>query len=338
MTFLLIMLTSQISINKNAELLLIEILPKKHILGFTDEELPNGTKLYNFNNANLEGSLNLSRILTGNLSSIHLAPVKARINASSGQIDLDLIEVSTQLPILSCMASQYAGWLVKAKKIEDGKKKTYFKAMGSGPARVLAKVEKELYEFIGYTDPHKSAILFLETTQKPDEGVAQYISKKCGIPSSNLHVLYASTSSLAGSVQIASRVVETALHKFMELGIDLKWIVSGCGTCPIAPVSMDEMKAMGVTNDCIMFAGKVTLTMDIPEDEEKKFYQLLKKAPSNTSPSYGKPFVNTLQDAGGDFYKIDTGLFAPAQITVINRTTDKIVTVGSLNPEKLDFS
>jgi methenyltetrahydromethanopterin cyclohydrolase len=124
----------------------------------------------------------------------------------------------------------------------------------------------------------------------------------------------------------------------MELGIDLKWIKSGFGTCPIAPVSKNEMKAMGVTNDCIMFTGNVTLTMDIPENEEKKFYQLLKKTPSNASPSYGKPFLQTLRDAGGDFYKIDAGLFAPARITVINRITDTIVTEGDLNPEKLDFS
>ncbi len=332
------MSTTQISINQKAVILLNQIISKKDILGFTIEQLANGAKLYDFTNANLEGSMYLSRILMADLASIQLAPVKARITANSGPIDLDLIEIYTQVPLLACMASQYAGWMVKAKKMVDGKKKTYFKAMGSGPARALARVEKELYEFLGYTENHQSAVLFLETSQKPDEGVVQYISDKCGVDPLNLHVLYASTTSLAGSVQIAARIVETALHKFMELGIDLKWIVSGCGTCPIAPVLKDEMKAMGVTNDCIMFAGSVTLSMDIPEGKESEFFNIFKNAPSNTSSSYGKPFFETLQDAGGDFYKIDTGLFAPAQITVINRTTGNIFTEGSLNPEKLDFS
>lgn len=332
------MVTTQLSINQKAETLLNHIKNKRDILGFTVETLPSGAQLYDFTKANLEGSLYLCRILMADLSTIQLAPVKASIHANSGPIELDLIEVSTQIPLIACMASQYAGWTVKAKKMVDGKKKTYFRAMGSGPARALALVEKELFDQIGYKETHHSAVLFLETSQKPDEGVVEYVKNKCGVDSSNLHILYAPSTSLAGSVQIAARIVETALHKFMELGIDLSWIVSGCGTCPIAPVLNDEMKAMGVTNDCILFTGNVTLSMDIPEGKESRVYKILEKSPSSASPSYGKPFYETLQDAGGDFYKIDVGLFAPAQITVINRTTGNIFTVGSLNPEKLDFS
>jgi methenyltetrahydromethanopterin cyclohydrolase len=332
------MSTTPISINQKAEMLLNQILSNKDILGFTVEKLPNGAKLYDFTNANLEGSLNLSKILMANLSAIQLAPVKARINAKSGPTELDMLEISTQHPLLACMASQYAGWTVKVKKLVDGKKKTYFKALGSGPARAHARVEKELYEFLAYTDDSPSAVLFLETSQKPDTGVVEYVSEKCGVDPSNIHILFAPTTSLAGSVQVAARIVETALHKLMELGINLNWIVSGCGTCPIAPVLKDQMKAMGVTNDCIMFTGIVTLSMDIPEEKESEFCSIFKNAPSSASPSYGKPFMETLQDAGGDFYKIDPGLFAPAQITVINRITGNIFTVGDLNPEKLDFS
>ncbi|MBN2155683.1 MAG: methenyltetrahydromethanopterin cyclohydrolase [Candidatus Lokiarchaeota archaeon] len=332
------MSTTSISINRNAELLLYQISEKHDILGFTIENHPSGAKLYDFSNANIEGSLFLSRILMSDLSVVQLCPVKARIKAQSGTIDLNLIDISTQHPLLSCMASLYAGWTVKAKKTVDGKKKTYFKAMGSGPARALAQVERDLYAFLDYTDSYSSAVLFLETAQKPDENVITYVSEKCRIEPKDLHILYAPTTSLAGSVQIASRVVETALHKFKELGIDLRWVVSGCGSCPIAPVLKDPMKAMGVTNDCIMFTGKVTLSMDIPTGLESKFISLFKKSPSNASPSYGKPFIKTLQDAGGDFYKIDSGLFAPAQITVINRTTNNIFTEGDLAPEKLDFT
>lgn len=329
---------NHISLNQNAELHLNQIVRKQDILGFKVNRLSSGAKLYDFTNANMEGSLHLSRILMSDLSSIQLAPVRARIHASSGPADLDMIEVGTQAPLLACMASQYAGWTVKAKKNVEGKTKTYFKAMGSGPARALAKVEKELYDSLGYTESWQSAVLFLETSERPDDGVIEYVSEKCGISSSNLHLLFAPTTSLAGSVQIAARVVETALHKFMDLGMNLKWVISGCGTCPIAPVMENPMKAMGVTNDCIMFTGNVTLCMDIPTPEESAFLKVLKKVPSTASPSYGKPFIETLQEAGGDFYKIDTGLFAPARITVINRITGNIFTEGDLNPEKLNFS
>jgi methenyltetrahydromethanopterin cyclohydrolase len=78
--------------------------------------------------------------------------------------------------------------------------------------------------------------------------------------------------------------------------------------------------------------------MDIPEGKESDFLKIFQKAPSSASPSYGKPFYETLQDVGGDFYKVDPGLFAPAQITIINRTTGNIFTEGKLNPEKLNFS
>ncbi len=330
-------MNSHFSINKNAEHLLNEILSKQDYLGFTVEELSNGAKLYDFTNANLEGSLYLCRILMADLASVQLAPVKARLNTKSGSIDLDLIEIATQFPYIALMGSLYAGWTVKAKKMVNGEKKTYFKSMGSGPARALARVEKEIFDSLNFTEKWQSAVIFLETSQKPDENVVQYVADKCGVQKNHVHILFAPTTSLAGSVQIASRVVETALHKFMELGINLSWIVSGCGTCPIAPVLDDAMKAMGVTNDCIMFTGNVTLTLDIPDGKESEFITKFKKAPSNASPSYGKPFFETLQDVGGDFYKIDPGLFAPAQITIINRTTGNIYTEGSLTPEKLNF-
>jgi methenyltetrahydromethanopterin cyclohydrolase len=332
------MSTSHVSINQKAISLLKEISDQSDILGFTIDKLPNGAIIYDFSNANAEAAIYLSRILMGGLGSVYLSPFKARINASSGPIDLELLEVSTQHPLIACMASQYAGWTVKAKKLVDGEKKTYFRAMGSGPARAIARVEKELYDSLSYTDSYDSAILFLETSQKPDAGVVEYVSQKSGIPPSNLHIIFAPSTSLTGSIQVAARIVETALHKLMEIGLDLHWIVSGCGTCPIAPVLQDELKAMGLTNDCILFTGNVTLSMDIPEGKESEFLKIFKKAPSCASLSYGKPFYETLQNVGGDFYKIDRGLFAPAQITVINRTTGNIFTEGKLNPEKLNFA
>ena len=48
--------------------------------------------------------------------------------------------VSTDHPAISCMASQYAGWAVSVDK---------FFAMGSGPLRAHARVEKELFEKLG---------------------------------------------------------------------------------------------------------------------------------------------------------------------------------------------
>ena len=53
------------------------------------------------------------------------------------------VQVWTDHPAASCMASQYAGWAINP----EG-----FFAMGSGPLRAKARVEKELFEKLGYAE------------------------------------------------------------------------------------------------------------------------------------------------------------------------------------------
>ena len=58
------------------------------------------------------------------------------------------------------MASQYAGWAITP----DG----YF-AMGSGPLRAHARVEKELFAKLDYAESASHGVLVLETRTLPDE-------------------------------------------------------------------------------------------------------------------------------------------------------------------------
>jgi len=327
-----------ISVNKNAENILLEIKNKLNLLNVEFKELSNGGKIFNFTDANLDGGVYLAKICAGGLSEINLMPIKERITTKSGEIELEVINVYTKQPIISCMASQYAGWNVKVKTINDkGEEKTKFKCMGSGPARSLARIEKELYNKIKYEDKSDAAVLVLETSIEPDNDVVEYIAKKCNVKTEKTYLAYAPTASLAGSVQIAGRIVETSIHKFLELGVPPDWIIEGSGTCPIAPVSKDDFTAMGWTNDCIMFMGSVKLIMDVPSSEEKKLEEFVKKCPSTSSQSYGKPFAQVFKDAGGDFYKIDPGMFAPAKISVLNKSTGNYFEAGKLAPEILDF-
>jgi len=295
--------------------------------------------LLNFTNATLEGGILYAKITMGDLALINTAPVKARINAQSGEVDLEMLEVETQYPVISCLGSQLAGWNVKIQKSnESGEKKTHFNSMASGPARAISRVEKKLYDRINYFDTYKSAVICLETRKKPDELVADYIAKNCGIQPNKLYILYAPTASLTGSVQVAARSVETALHKLAEMGFDLTWLVTAKGICPIAPVAENDEKAMGFTNDCIIYTGNVTFVLDVNPDEEKEMIEIAKKCPSNQVQTWGKPFLKIFQEAKHDFYNIDPALFAPARITLVNRITGTIITEGELNPEVLDFS
>lgn len=234
------------------------------------------------------------------------------------EIPLAFIDVTTDHPAISCLGAQKAGWRISVDK--------YF-AMGSGPARALALKPKKTYERIKYEDDYDYAVIALESNQLPDEKVIETIAGACHIEPSNVVALVAPTASIVGSVQVSGRVVETAVFKLNELGYDTTRIVSGTGTAPVAPVVKDDLKAMGSTNDSVIYFGSVLLTV-------KGFDEVLfKQVPSLTSKDYGKPFYKTFKDAGYDFFKIDANVFAPAELTVNDLETGKTYHTGHLNGE-----
>jgi methenyltetrahydromethanopterin cyclohydrolase len=121
------------------------------------------------------------------------------------------------------MASQYAGWAITP----EG----YF-AMGSGPLRAKARVERELYEHLGYAEDVSRGVLVLETRTLPTDDVAQWVAKKAGVAPDGLTFAVAPTASLAGGVQVVARVVETGLHKMEKLGFDVRRVVSAMWPTP----------------------------------------------------------------------------------------------------------
>ena len=116
-----------------------------------------------------------------------------------------------------------------------------------------------------------------------------------------------------------------------EIKFPIHVIRDGFGTAPIAPIAKDDLNAMGRTNDSIIAAGSTYYTIDVEKDKEEDLFELLKRAPANTSSSYGKPFMQTFKEANYNFYDIDPGLFAPAIYTITNIKTGKSITVGQNN-------
>jgi methenyltetrahydromethanopterin cyclohydrolase len=230
--------------------------------------------------------------------------------------------VTTDTAALACIGSQAAGWDIK---VED------FFALGSGPARARSRVEKKLYDKLDYTDNHSEAVLVLETRTLPNDAVCEYIAEKCQIELKDLVLIVAPTACIVGSVQIAARIVETGIHKLKILGYDIRKVLSGIGTCPMVPVARKDMRAMGLTNDAILMMGETFLF--IQSSEEDVLEELVQKVPSSTSSDYGKPFRQIFKDAGGDFYKIDKMLFAPAHITISDLRTGLFHSAGKLDPK-----
>ena len=139
------------------------------------------------------------------------------------------------------------------------------------------------------------------------------MARRCGVEASALTFLIAPTASVCGSVQISARVVETALHKLHELGVDPARVRHGWGCCPIAPVAADDAAAIGRTNDAVLYGGTVHLWMDGGDEEVAELTQRL---PSAASDAFGSPFGELLAAANWNFYDIDPMLFSPAAVTL----------------------
>ncbi len=238
------------------------------------------------------------------------------------------VEVSTSQPVLSCLASQYAGWGL------DIKGENKFFALGSGPARALA-VKEPLFKDLNYKDSAESTCLVLETDKFPPEELAQKITHDCKVDFENLTLILTPTGSLAGVVQIAARVVEVALHKTHELGFSLDNVIYGAGITPLPPPTKDSLQAMGRTNDTILFGGYVHLFVNGTDDDAE---DLANKLPSSASSDYGKPFAEVFKDYDYDFFKIDPMLFSPAHISVTALQSGKTFIAGKLNEALLERS
>jgi methenyltetrahydromethanopterin cyclohydrolase len=244
------------------------------------------------------------------------------------------VNVHTSNPVLSCLGSQYAGWSLSHEK---------YYALGSGPARAMAtkiKDEKkvpveELYNELAYQDSNETAALVIENDAMPPVEIIEKVATACNISPAKLTIIVTPTSSLAGCVQVVSRVLEVAMHKAHALHFPLENIVDGSGSAPVCPPHPKFVKAMGRTNDAILFAGQVHIFVKGTDEAAQK---LANELPSSTSKDYGKPFAEIFKQYEYDFFKIDAMLFSPASVIVTAVESGNSFRAGKLDNALLDQS
>jgi methenyltetrahydromethanopterin cyclohydrolase len=260
----------------------------------------------------LQAGLQLARICTAGL---------AEITQVSGP-DGPEIQVFSDDPIRACLASQYAGWQIKTPG---------FFAMGSGPMRAAAGREALFNDIPGREQP-SCAVGVLESRKHPTEEVIATIVSQLPTSAERLTLAVAPASSMAGTIQVVARSLETALHKLHELKFDLHQVVSGHGVAPLPPVAADEGKAIGWTNDAVLYGARVVLWV---RADDEVLDQIGAKVPACASSDYGAPFGEIFRRYGGDFYKIDPMLFSPALVEFRNLKTGKLHRFGSTNLDLL---
>lgn len=277
----------------------------------------------------IEAGLLLARVCLAGLARVSLETM-AQNSAGSQEMTGQLascprVQVHTDHPVAACMASQYAGWQLSVGKLF---------AMGSGPMRA-AYGKEELFSQVGFTERPACAVGVLETSTIPGAEVFQHLSEKLGIQPQGITLLVARTRSLAGSIQVVARSVETALHKLHHLQFDLSRIESGCGSAPLPPPAKNDLAALGRTNDAVLYGARVTLWV---RGDDESITAIGDRVPSSSSRDFGAPFGEVFERYGRDFYKVDPALFSPAQVTFQNLDTGRTHLFGKPTPEVLERS
>ena len=234
-------------------------------------------------------------------------------------------KVKSKHPVISCLASQYAGWNLSHEK---------FYALASGPGRAIARRE-DLFNDLKYEDHFEFVYLVMEVDKTPPKEILEKISNDCIAKTKNIILILTPTQSISGVIQVVSRVSEVGLHKLHTLKFPLENVKEVSGSAPIPPVSNDFITSMGRTNDAILYGGNVELRVS---GSDQEINNLAKKLPSISSKDYGKPFAEIFKNYKGDFYAIDPNLFSPGKVSITSLDTGKTFTEGKLNNDLLDKS
>lgn len=291
-------------------------------LGIEVHQTQRGARILDFGveaPGSLAAGITLAEVCTAGLAKISIA------QGEFAGITWPQVLVQTDDPVESCLLSQYAGWPVS---VGD-----YF-GMGSGPMRAAAAHE-EVFARCSYREEALRVVGVLESGRLPGEEVVRELADKCGVDPGQVALLVAPTASLAGTLQIVARSVETALHKLLELDFDIERIHSALGSAPLAPVAADDLDGIGRTNDAILYGARVTLWVS---GDDESLEQIGPRVPASASEMYGEPFLSIFEAAGRDFYAVDKMLFSPAQIVFQNLETGRVHPFGRVNEVVLSRS
>ena len=319
-------------LNAGAFRVVEEILAQPDALGVSCHRSASGTRIVDCgvkSAGSIEAGILVARAALAGLGTVRIespGPTPRPYDAAWPGCSWPIVAVESDQPLAACLASQYAGWKVST----NG----YF-AMASGPIRAAIGRE-DLFDSIGMRERADVAIGLLETAKLPPDEVCLSLAADAKVDADKLIVLVARTASTAGTLQVIARSLETALHKLHDLRFDLRRIRRGSGWAPLAPVPLkDDLAAIGRTNDAILYGGRVELFVSTRPGQEGLIDELGPKTTSSASPAHGQPFAEIFKAAGGDFYKIDPRLFAPAELVLHDLTTGRSRVFGETRTDLL---
>ncbi len=259
----------------------------------------NGVKVIDCSSGGYEAGLLVSEICQGGLSLIEFGRYEF------GNTTIPSVQAYTDFPYTSCMCIQKADFRVKD-------------ALISGPGKILTKSGRNIEKAIKSSD---IGIFVVETSKDISNETIDKILLNCKKEPEDLFIVLAPSNSLVGSIQISSRVIETALNKMESIGYDLQNVEHAVGSAPIAPISSNPKDTMAKANDAIIYGGEVNLTVS-------EYLSEFERIPSHSSSEYGKTTMEVLSEVNYDIYKVDEDFFAPAVVTINDSSNGALYTHG----------
>lgn len=227
-----------------------------------------------------------------------------------------VVQVRTDHPSAACLGCQHTNWIIE---------KGSFNATAFGPGWLLSQLEDEHSEY---------AILCMEGRELPSPEVVSWVARHCHVDNESIYILIAPTASIVGSIQMASRSMETGLYKMQNMGYPVQRVISSQGTCFLSPASRDDRQALGRTNDAIIYGSISHYTID---DTTDSLQAILNQIPSSSAADYGQLF-GLLFQRYGNFYNIDSNLFGPSAVSLSSTQSGEVLKSGHLRPDLLQAS
>lgn len=314
-----------ISVNQEAMRVVRQILESPERLGVRVTTLENGSTLIDMGQQAPGGWL-AARYYT-QITLGGLADVSYEAFPLGGRL-LSAIRVMIDDPQAACVASQIAGWRLEGSRAGA--------PILAGPGRALNKANPDHYmDLVAYRDAYHEAVVAIQTADPVTSETAAVIAAGCQVRDQDLYILVAPNSSLVCGVQVAARIVEQALHRLAEEGLDLGVVQYAHGVGVIPPMIKDEVVAMGRINDSLLYGGIATIYIDTTDEAAAA---VIGKVVSARSRAYGRPFVEIYEDAGRDFYNIPLDLHSPAVLHLNNIRTGHTFSAGEINEAVLKRS
>ncbi len=243
-----------------------------------------------------------------------------------GERILPSIDVYIDRPVEATLSSQFSGWKMPGKDIPG-----YINPIGSGPARAIARNDIFSQSW-HYQDIHHETVFAAQTQEIPDEAVAEMVAEACKLEPQNVYILACKTASLAGSIQVCSRTVEASVWRLFRKGFDIAKIISGMGTCPVAPPIKDELRAMDRVNTALLYGVTVRYVVDC---EDSEIEAVINTAPFNASKRFGERFIDIFEEGKRDFYIVDKDIHTVARYEFVNYATGNSFTGGVIREDMM---